>query len=260
MLPESVTLDLQIAGLGSRFLSGSLDLILTYIVLVALVLLVRFVAPDSAGFGFAAIIVVFFCTFFGYGVLFDTLGQGRSPGKRVAGTRVVRRSDGGAVRVRAAAIRSIVRLIDQGTIGIIAVLVTPLHQRLGDIAAGTIVIVEPTQQKSARSARARRKAAARAAKFPGWGQASAGRVVGSNADVTEKPWSSWDVTAVSPQDLTAIRAFMARRSELAPALRQRLAHDFAARLYDKVAGVDQPPDAERFLEWVLEAKQRRSAG
>jgi uncharacterized RDD family membrane protein YckC len=275
VLPESVTLDLQIAGVGSRFLSALIDLILLFVLLIVLLIPV---IRSGSGVLTALSFVLFFCAFFGFGVYFDTVGGGRSPGKRLAGTRVVRMSDGGAVRGRAAAIRSILRILDQSSLGLVAVLVSPMHQRLGDIAAGTIVIVEPLSLRPSRRERRRHERAARnvygspsfpspvtpGVPMPGVpipGVTVPGLFPSRALDATSdpnRPWISWDVTAISQQDLTAIRAFLGRRGDLSQEQRQRLAHEFAGRLFEKVAGVDQPPPAETFLEYILEAKQRRS--
>ena len=84
--PEGVELELQLAGLGSRFIAQSLDLLikLTAIVLVS-------VALSAAGLtGVAIIIPSILLILYAYDVVFETFANGRTPGKRVAKLRVVR--------------------------------------------------------------------------------------------------------------------------------------------------------------------------
>ncbi len=74
---------------------------------------------------------------------FDAFGGGRTPGRRLTGLQLVM-EDGATVSLVPAAVRNIVRIVDflpsLYSVGAIAVLVTPRHQRLGDLAAGTLVV------------------------------------------------------------------------------------------------------------------------
>ena len=78
-----------------------------------------------------------------YFVLFDMMSGGRSLGKRVAGLRVVR--DGGLpITFRASAIRNLLRIVDylptSYLVGLTSMVVSPEGKRLGDLAAGTLVV------------------------------------------------------------------------------------------------------------------------
>jgi uncharacterized RDD family membrane protein YckC len=78
-----------------------------------------------------------------YFVLFDMVSGGRSLGKLAAGLRVVR--DGGLpITFRASAVRNLLRIVDylptSYLVGLISVVVSPEGKRLGDLAAGTLVV------------------------------------------------------------------------------------------------------------------------
>ena len=79
----------------------------------------------------------------GYFTLFEAFWNGRTPGKRVAKIRVIQRS-GRAIGLLESMARNLVRYVDQipffYAVGVIAMFVTKQHQRLGDLAAGTLVV------------------------------------------------------------------------------------------------------------------------
>lgn len=153
--PESVAFAYELAGVGSRGLAFAVDqLIITGIVLgeaaaVGVVLLLSFyafgtnlvtVAGVWLGSGF---VLAAFLTYWLYFIFGEVLRAGRTPGKRRLGIRVVR-DDGSRVSFVDSAIRNILRLVDAlpGTyaIGIVAVLASKRNKRLGDMAAGTVVV------------------------------------------------------------------------------------------------------------------------
>ena len=137
--PEGVDLDLVVAGLGSRFMAYVVDLALQLLAILAL----TFGTAALGEAGPAIFAVGAFIVFFGYHVAFETLASGRTPGKMLTHLRVVR-DDGTPEGFVASVVRNVVRLIDllpaAYTVGVIAVLATERHQRLGDLAAGTIVV------------------------------------------------------------------------------------------------------------------------
>ncbi len=144
--PEGVELELVLAGLASRFIAELFDALILGAVLVAMVILAAL-----AGGGAGALILVvalggFLLITVVYHVAFEVLARGRTPGKRWAGLRVVLEG-GGPVDLRASLVRNLIRLIEGLALlyvpAIIAVLATRRNQRLGDLAAGTLVIREP---------------------------------------------------------------------------------------------------------------------
>ncbi|MDP8988275.1 MAG: RDD family protein [Actinomycetota bacterium] len=202
-------------------------------VLLALMLLGALAAADVdvGGWGAAFVTVAWFLVLFGYDVLFEVAAGGRTPGKRWTGIRVVDRA-GGPVRFVPSVIRNLLRLIDilPGfyLVGAIAVVVSARNQRLGDLAAGTLVIRERRNAPPAR-----------------W-------VVPATEDT-----SGWDVAQVTGEELATVRRFLERRRELLAPARTRLAGQLAGRLRPKVAGPGADVDDERFLELVAAAKAER---
>jgi hypothetical protein len=108
--------------------------------------------------------------------------------------------------------------------------VTKRNQRLGDLAAGTLV---PRERQDV---------------------AGAGREpTGTPSDAAAR----WDVTAVTPEELAAVRQFLDRRAALDAGPRARLARQLAEGLGRKVSGPSESVSPERFLEELAAAKARR---
>jgi RDD family len=170
-------------------------------------------------------------------VLFEVLASGRTPGKRVTHLRVVRER-GTPVDLPASAIRNLLRLIDilptAYLVGLASILITERNQRLGDLAAGTLVIRDA----------GRRKDPAPAAAVAAPAQA-------------ELDSSGWDVSAVGIDELVAVRRFLERRESLDRSARQELAHRLEQGLRAKVAGAPSGLSAEGFLEELARVKASR---
>ena len=234
--PEGVELELVLAGLGSRLVASLVDYLIKGAIILALWIIGATVGgDDTGGFLVALLIVATFLVWFGYDVAFETLASGRTPGKRATGLRVVRLG-GEPVGFLASAVRNLLRLVD-GLPGIYAVgaasiLFSRRNQRLGDLAAGTLVVRE------------------RRAPLPG-----ALPPVPDFAVVDR--YAAWDVSGVTAYELVTVRRFLERRWQLDPAARGRLGWELAERLRPKVAGA--PPDLhpEQFLEALAEAKAAR---
>lgn len=237
--PEGLTVTVPLAGVGSRFVSAGIDFTIQILLTgAAAVLFLALGVGGALGAGLFAIAV--FAVFFVYDVAFEVLAGGRTPGKRWTGLRVVR-SGGQPVGFVASAIRNILRLVDflpsVYLAGIVSILVTKRNQRLGDLAADTVV---------ARAPRA------------------APRVVEEPVTVPlQRALEAWDVSGVTPEELSAVRSFLERRSSLEWGARQALASSLAARLRGRVGGiseVDPAGDAandEIFLERVARVKASR---
>ena len=146
--PDAVVLDVDVAGIGSRGIAYLLDLA---VVLTALLMLqLAQMVLGGGGFvpGSTAIAVLLLAAFvlqFGYPIGFEVLWRGRSLGKVVMGLRVIT-VEGAPVGFRHATIRAAAAVFELlATLGlgaIITAFVSPRSQRLGDLAAGTIVIRE----------------------------------------------------------------------------------------------------------------------
>ena len=236
--PEGVDLELTLAGVGSRFSAAIIDFIIQVVLLVALA--VAFViAGDFGGWGSAAFALLAFLLFAGYDVSFEVLASGRTPGKRLNGIRVVR-VDGSPVRFLTSAVRNVLRLIDIQffyLVGIVSILVTGKNQRVGDLAAGTLVVRE---RLAADAETPQPYATPRPAPGP----------IGE--------WQSWDVGGVTDEEVSAVRAFLARRYELTPEARQLLADEMADGFRRKVPGLADDVPSETLLLGLVAAKEQRS--
>jgi uncharacterized membrane protein SpoIIM required for sporulation/uncharacterized RDD family membrane protein YckC len=161
--PEHVAIGYELADLGSRFTALLIDWCLIVISTIGLWLGVLAFAGllglDSAvlGIGLGLTILAGFVLMWGYFVFFEGLRDGQTPGKRRMGIRVVH--DGGyPVTVRGAAVRNLMRLIDiqpvpSFAVGGLAMMLHPQTKRLGDLAAGTVVVRDRTGQPIPEEAR-----------------------------------------------------------------------------------------------------------
>ncbi len=230
--PEGVSIDLVLAGYGSRFIAAFLDGLLKLIVIGAAALLALALDGQVA---LAVFVVLAFAVTAGYDILFEVLAAGRTPAKRWGGLRVVQ-ADGRPVTLSVSAVRNLIRLLDGPAtgyaLGTIAILVTERNQRIGDLAAGTIVVRE-------RPVTTPLPAASR----PAGGEGA-------------QPDEAWDATGVTDDELVAVRRFLARRHELESVVRDRLARQLAAGLRERVSGSPPALPAERFLEQLAVVKNR----
>ena len=155
--PEGVALDFALGGAGSRALAWIFDQIVLYVFLTGLLLagLIAYVnvvfpalterldlSTDSLNLWAAAVAsLLSFAVSNGYYIYCETFRRGQTPGKQFTGIRVVR-DDGQPISIREATIRSFVGWIDLGlfAIGLIFIVFKKSEQRLGDLAAGTLVI------------------------------------------------------------------------------------------------------------------------
>lgn len=149
--PENVVFDMEIAGIGSRFMAALVDTLLIGVLQAAVFLSLFLAGGGSLGEGVAegwlvaAVIFLAFVILWGYYIFFEWRWNGQTPGKRLVGLRVIC-ADGRPVTFTEALIRNLVRLIDflPGFYGIgVVVMFTQRHwRRLGDLAAGTLVVFD----------------------------------------------------------------------------------------------------------------------
>lgn len=137
--PEGIDLILRPAGVIPRALAFGIDLLIRGALLGALYAVLALFGQFGMGL---ATILMFLLTWW-YMVLFEVLNQGRSPGKQVMGLRVIH-DDGTPIGWAASLTRNLLRFVDMlpfgYTLGIISSLRHPAFKRLGDIAAGTLVV------------------------------------------------------------------------------------------------------------------------
>ncbi len=160
--PEQVSFHYEMAGIGSRFVASLLDHLILGTALLLVIcafsalstasLLASASGDDSGLAGInlirAVVVVVIFLIFWGYFVLFELVWHGQTPGKRAGRLRVIRR-DGQPVHAGEVMVRNLVRIVDflpgfYG-IGLVTMFIDKDARRLGDLAAGTIVVREGEQ-------------------------------------------------------------------------------------------------------------------
>lgn len=230
--PEGVPLELTLAGVGSRFASALVDYIIQAIILLALALVLIYGAgqhPGAGGFADAVWALGFFVVYNAYDIGFEVLNSGRTPGKRLNRLRVVRES-GAPVTFGTSAVRNVLRVVDilPGTylVGMAAILATRRNQRLGDLAAGTLVVRER-------------------------------RALPPEISPAVQAPPTWDTSGIDGQELDAVVAFLSRRSDLAGGARSQIAAELAGRLRPKVGGLVAGESNEIFLERLVAAKRGR---
>jgi uncharacterized RDD family membrane protein YckC len=232
--PEGIELDLVLAGIGSRFAATLLDWLLKGVVLLGAFALGA-TSADAPGVAAAVAVAALFLVLFGYDVLFEVFGGGRTPGKRWTGLRVVT-LEGDAIGAGASLVRNLLRIVDWVLLlGVVFVFVTRRNQRVGDLVAGTLVVRE----------------------LRGELPAGEGPTV---REVDDADLAGWDVSAVTADELATVRRFIERRSTLAVEARRRLALDLAQRLSTKVLAPNHVTSSEEFLELLLAVKVRRAQG
>ena len=154
--PENVSFGYDVAGIGSRFLAALVDTILMLLLQVIIfgTIFLALGNSDSLTSSAPAWVVgalsfIAFIFFWGYYIFFEILWNGQSPGKRMVGLRVIR-VDGTPVTAAEVVIRNLVRLIDflpsAYGVGVIAMFVNDKSRRLGDLAAGTVVVHDRSVQ------------------------------------------------------------------------------------------------------------------
>jgi uncharacterized RDD family membrane protein YckC len=252
--PELVSIEMPLAGIGSRFIALLIDTLIWGAGLLVLwgagVLLLPGIGAFSrisAQWAMAIYLFSLFVLNWGYFTLFEAFWNGRTPGKRIARIRVIQRS-GRAIGLFESMARNFVRYIDAipffYAVGIVAVFSTRQHQRLGDLAAGTLVVRD------------------REPETPLWGESGSrtftAQLFAPSAPIPEPHTAltlpMHGIAKLSAADLEVLEGFFARRLDMSMATRQALAQRIAAAIQAK-SGLEQPAGAS--VETFLEATARQ---
>ena len=224
LTPERVSLQYDVAGIGSRGAAAMVDTLIqaiTLAVVMAGLSGVTAVAGVSAPVGrggvtlvFALLALAIFVVTSGYFMLWEILWSGQTPGKRLVGVRVIR-DNGYPIRPVDAVIRNLVRIVDWLPlfygVGMLSMLLNQRSRRLGDFASGTIVVRE------------------------------------RSSDIPMSSTASSGGYALRSADATLVRDFLMRRSTMNPQLRAQLAGRIATAIAQRYAlRLDDNP--EKFLE------------
>jgi uncharacterized RDD family membrane protein YckC len=220
----------ELAGLGSRFLALAIDAVLQTVAAAAVVVAFISVSLQTvasrgkllSAIEFAVTVALLFVIFFGYFVVFETIWRGQTPGKRALGIRVVR--DGGyPIDFGAALVRNVIRigevLLGYYALSALCMLLSSENKRLGDFAAGTIVV--------------------------------------RDSQLAYTPRGTGDLNTqyaptfyLSGSERAVVKRFLERRDALDDQKRRELAHKLAARIRDRVPTELQRLDDESLLERV----------
>jgi uncharacterized RDD family membrane protein YckC len=243
--PEQIELEMELAGLGSRFLAVLVDTVWKALFTLALGLLGLFLAAllgaaapldNPSPVLIAVVVAVVYALWLGYAIYFEVKWNGQTPGKWAVGIRAIQES-GAPVDFRAACVRNLLATADFlpafHLLGALLVLLTAKKQRLGDMAAGTVVVRE--------------------------------RAVDLGADpteeLTEHATDEYAFTAAQLADLTAadrtvLREFLRRYDQMAPRSAAKLALTLVDKFLDKTGyrpaePIDDGREARRFLASLL---------
>jgi uncharacterized membrane protein SpoIIM required for sporulation/uncharacterized RDD family membrane protein YckC len=222
--PELVVVTYTIAGVGSRVAAALIDYTICLLAYFTVLLGSSSLGARSiiggargAAWGAAVLYLLLFVILWGYYVLFEGLADGQTPGKRLLRLRAVR--DGGySVTFGASAVRNLVRLLDMQpvftyAVAIASMLLTKRGKRLGDLAAGTIVVREGLSA---------RPGAATVRRGP-----DEGGVEGAPVQAR-----------LTNDEFLVLERFAERRAELSPERRALLADQIAARLAPALTSTD----------------------
>lgn len=264
--PEQVAIRFPVAGIGSRFLAILTDSALqiaAYVVLILIFVLIASSAPKTAAgdlshtgekWLIAGLILFHFVMYWGYFTLFETFWNGQTPGKKLLKIRVIQQS-GRQITLFESMTRNLIRMIDLlpsiYLVGFITMLCNRQHQRLGDLAAGTIVIHERPSEEPIWGGNGPRTITA------GAFERAAPEPASQHLDQLTLPADA--VARLTPEDLSVIDRFFSRILDMELDTRARIAQRLATQMCEKMNLTAVPEiKPERLLEAI--AHQMRSHG
>jgi uncharacterized RDD family membrane protein YckC len=216
--PENIAFRFRLAGPAVRSVAFLLDAVLIGAIAMALLIGLRFLGVAAEAFTGLLLVALFFL-WWGYAAACEVFANGRTAGKAALGLRVVSQT-GLAINPAQAILRNLLRLVDVAPPffpGVVAMAFTRRLQRLGDLAAGTMVV----RDRSLGAPRPPR--------------------VGVRAGDVVPPGFRAD-----PKLVEALAAYVGRRDVLSVARRQELATIVAERL-QAAWGVPPPADADALV-------------
>jgi uncharacterized RDD family membrane protein YckC len=233
--PEQIEVSLEIAGIGSRFVAQVLDWLIKWSIVLVAVLLVSIVAGmlgvvfsnTSLNYMLTALAVALFYAFLlGFDIYFEVRHNGQTPGKKIAGIRALREG-GSPLDFRSACVRNLLGMADFLPVfyllGGLLVMISSRGQRLGDMAAGTIVIRERAVQPPLEVN---------------------GKIQELASD--EFHFTTDQLSACSANDRFILRSFFQRAEEMDPRPREQLALRLTDVFLDKLAYQPSAPIEDGF--------------
>lgn len=221
--PENISFEFRLAGPAFRSLAFLIDALVLGAIAIGMLLVAEGIGGGGEAFRGLFLMLLFFL-WWGYGAASEVLANGRTVGKAALGLRVVSQT-GLSINPAQAILRNLLRLVDLSPPffpGVVALAWTARLQRLGDLAAGTIVVLD----RSRRPPRPPRVDA----------------IASDLVPVGFQP---------RPPLVEALAAYVGRRGELSLARRMELAAIPAARLCS-AWGVLEPVDPDALVCAVYE--------
>jgi len=260
--PELVTFSYTIAGVGSRVAAALIDYLLCLVLFIALLItlafvgasrLVSFGGTSSEAWALAIVVLGQFFILWGYYVLWEGLADGQTPGKRYMRLRVV--SDGGySVSFAGSAIRNLVRILDMQPVftygvGVGSILLTRQGKRLGDLAAGTLVVREQVVRATGDELSGRGDARRPTAELRGSTGAQPVALAARHARLNDDEYA-------------VLERFIERRDSLDPARRAVLATRLVERFSNALIGVPAVAGGpnDQLFELYTDERQARASG
>jgi uncharacterized RDD family membrane protein YckC len=235
---EAVAVDLRLAGVGSRGIAALIDIVIVTIIQIAVLVVILAIGPgNNADAAVSILIVAVVGVTVGYPVGLETLWRGRTLGKAVMGLRVVR-DDGGPIRFRHAFVRGLVGVfvdkpgITYGLAAFIPMMVGARHKRLGDLAAGTVVLQQRVPSRIDAPI-------AMPPALAGWA-------------------ATLDLSAVDDGLALRVRQFLGRARQLTPTAQATLEHQLTTEITARIG--PPPPNTPGWavLAAVLAERRRRA--
>jgi len=215
---DHVVLRYDLAGGGNRGFAALVDFVLATLIFIGAFYVFNLFAGAVGFFAaspfFGIALLLTFAIAWSYFILLEWLGNGQTIGKRMFGLRVIA-DDGAPAGFIAILVRNLIRVVDflpgfYG-FGLLAIVVSPRSQRLGDLAAGTFVVRAPRPRLDYFSLRTVTP-------------------LGAGARV--------EVRGLPGEAQRLVREFVAREAQLAPDHRARVAKQLAERLRPYAQDVD----------------------
>ena len=246
--PEHVGFQYALAGVGTRSMAFLVDtvirgLLILSVFVVFMLISKWFPALSPAVFAdlpmnwiIAVGVLAYGVLDLGYFLIFEAMWSGQTPGKRFQKLRAIR-IDGQPLGWIESAIRNILRAVDMVSgfypLGLIVIFLSPRSQRIGDYAAGTVVIIERRRRVPGNRTRLRTSI-----KF-------------------QIPDIEVHLSTLEPGQYRILSSFLERRQQMDQSNRHELARDLACRLTERWGLViSKDVSHESFLEEVVGAYER----
>jgi uncharacterized RDD family membrane protein YckC len=144
--PEGIVFSQVLAGPVSRFLAWFIDQLCIHVLLTVMGILLSLLAFVSFGIGIAFYVIGWFVVGIGYGIFFEWSWRGQTIGKKLFRLRVVD-VQGMRLQFNQIVVRNLLRFVDELPafyfVGGVTCWLNSKCQRLGDLAANTVVIRSP---------------------------------------------------------------------------------------------------------------------